>query len=72
VHSLIAGLIREAASASATAVDAELEARTLLALADGLTVQVLLGQLGRDEARQTLDAHVQKVCRTAGQNGQRA
>jgi hypothetical protein len=53
-------------------VDAELEARTLLALADGLTVQVLLGQLGRDEARQVLDAYVQKVCRAAGQNGQRA
>lgn len=64
VHGLIAGLIREAASASAATVDAEVEARTLLALADGLTIQVLLGQLGRDEARQVLDAHVQQLCRT--------
>jgi AcrR family transcriptional regulator len=72
VHRLIVGLIREAASAGAATVDAELEARTLLALADGLTVQVLLGQLGRDEARQALEAHVQKLCRTAGQNGQQA
>lgn len=78
VHRLIASLIRQAASASGATVDAELEARTLLALADGLTVQVLLGQLGRDEARQTLDAHVQKLCRADGRkeqngrNGQRA
>lgn len=72
VHKLIAGLIREAASASAATVDAELEARTLLALADGLTVQVLLGQLGRDEAQQTLDAYVQKLCRAAGPSEQRA
>jgi hypothetical protein len=26
------------------------------------------GQLGRDEARQTLGAHVQKLCRTAGKS----
>lgn len=44
VQRLIVGPIGEAASA-----DAELEASTLLALADGLTLQVLLGQLGRDE-----------------------
>ncbi|QMV21351.1 TetR family transcriptional regulator [Streptomyces sp. SCUT-3] len=62
VQGLLAGLVREAAG---TAVDAELEARTLLALADGLTVQVLLGQLGQDEARRILDAHVDGLCGSA-------
>jgi hypothetical protein len=65
VHRLLAGLIREAAGASGTTVDAELEARALLAIADGLTVQILLGQLGQNEARQILEAHVQKLCRQA-------
>jgi AcrR family transcriptional regulator len=64
VPRLLARLIQEAASASGTAVDAELQARTLLALADGLTVQTLLGQLSRDEARGILDAYVGKLCQT--------
>jgi AcrR family transcriptional regulator len=72
VHRLLAGLIRETASTCGTTVDAELEARTLLALADGLTVQTLLGQLEKDEARQILAAYVHKLCRTAGQAGKRA
>jgi AcrR family transcriptional regulator len=61
-HKLLTGLIREAARSSGAAVDAELEARTLLALADGLTVQVLLGQLEQNEAKRILDAYVKRLC----------
>jgi AcrR family transcriptional regulator len=58
VHRLLAELIRAAAGPG---VDAEHEARTLLALADGLTVQTLLGQLDRDRAREVLDAYVRRL-----------
>ena len=61
---LLTRLIREAAGSSGAAVDAELEARTLLALADGLTVQVLLDQLEQNEARKILDAYVKRLCGT--------
>ncbi|SOD63387.1 transcriptional regulator, TetR family [Streptomyces zhaozhouensis] len=54
VASLLTRLVAEVAAGSGASVDAAAEARALLALADGLTVQVLLGQLGRDEARRLL------------------
>jgi AcrR family transcriptional regulator len=54
VHELLTRLVRETAGPS---VDAAREAQTLLALADGLTLQVLLGQLSRDEARRVLDTY---------------
>jgi AcrR family transcriptional regulator len=59
-HALLARLIRAVAGPDA-AVHADLAARTLLALADGLTVQVLLGQLTRPEAHRILDAHVRTL-----------
>ncbi|MEV3872805.1 TetR/AcrR family transcriptional regulator [Streptomyces sp. NPDC049906] len=58
VHRLLAELIRGAAGPD---VDAAHEARTLLALADGLTVQTLLGQLDRDRAREVLDAYLRRL-----------
>ncbi|WP_255950079.1 TetR/AcrR family transcriptional regulator [Streptomyces odontomachi] len=63
-HALLARLIRAVAGPDG-GVDADLAARTLLALADGLTVQTLLGQLTRSEARRVLDAHVAAL-RAAG------
>jgi hypothetical protein len=38
--------------------DPQLEARTLLALADGLTVHVLIGHLTPHEAHDVLHAHL--------------
>lgn len=61
LHEMLAGLIREAAALAGTTVDAELEARTLLALADGLTVQVLLGQVRQQEAEEILDAYLARL-----------
>ncbi|MFC7304486.1 TetR/AcrR family transcriptional regulator [Streptomyces monticola] len=55
-HALLTRLIR--AATGAPAARAGREARTLLALADGLTVQTLLGQLDRAEAGRVLDAYV--------------
>ncbi|OSY51491.1 transcriptional regulator BetI [Streptomyces fradiae ATCC 10745 = DSM 40063] len=41
--------------------DAAREARTLLALADGLTAQVLIGHLTPDEAQDVLHAHLARL-----------
>lgn len=41
--------------------DPRLEARTLLALADGLTAQVLVGHLSPEAAREVLDAHLTRL-----------
>ncbi|MCX4631735.1 TetR/AcrR family transcriptional regulator [Streptomyces sp. NBC_01443] len=53
-------LITEAAADAGRAVplDPQREARTLLALADGLTAHVLIGHLTPDEARDVLHAHL--------------
>ncbi|MGW3296787.1 TetR/AcrR family transcriptional regulator [Streptomyces xiamenensis] len=42
----------------AVSLDPRREARTLLALADGLTAHVLIGHLGAPEAHEVLDAHL--------------
>ncbi|MYV99092.1 TetR family transcriptional regulator C-terminal domain-containing protein [Streptomyces sp. SID3343] len=62
-------LIAEAAESNDPAVplDAQREARTLLALADGLTAHVLIGHLTPHEAHDILDAHLiglWSVCRS--------
>ncbi|GAA3863956.1 TetR/AcrR family transcriptional regulator [Streptomyces sedi] len=54
VASLLTRLVADVTEESGARVNAAAEARALLALADGLTVQVLLGQLERDEARSLL------------------
>ncbi|MFC7546469.1 TetR/AcrR family transcriptional regulator [Plantactinospora sp. GCM10030261] len=56
-------LIREIVGATGATVDVEREARSIFALADGLTVQVLLGQIERDEARQILTTYVERLYR---------
>lgn len=55
-----AGLVEEACEGSERAVplDPRREARTLLALADGLTTHVLIGHLTPQTARDVLDAHL--------------
>ncbi|MEU9031124.1 TetR/AcrR family transcriptional regulator [Streptomyces sp. NPDC048383] len=42
--------------------DAHREARTLLALADGLTTHVLIGHLSRQAAQDVLHAHLGRLC----------
>lgn len=53
-------LVSEAREGSdrAAALDPQREARTLLALADGLTTHVLIGHLTPHEAHEVLDAHL--------------
>lgn len=59
---LLVRLIAEATGGSAdedaTPPDPQHEARTLLALADGLTAHVLIGHLTAEEAREVLHAHL--------------
>ncbi|MET9604214.1 TetR/AcrR family transcriptional regulator [Streptomyces sp. NPDC006512] len=54
------GLVAEAAggTGAAGALDARREARTLLALADGLTAHVLVGHLTPQDAQDVLHAHL--------------
>ncbi|WP_228990194.1 TetR/AcrR family transcriptional regulator [Streptomyces sp. DH8] len=56
-----ARLISEAAADRAAPLDPHLEARTLLALADGLTVHVLIGHLAPHEAHDVLHAHLARL-----------
>ncbi|WP_407564569.1 TetR/AcrR family transcriptional regulator [Streptomyces sp. 184] len=60
LHEVFARLIAEAAEDAdrAAPLDPRREARTLLALADGLTVHVLVGHLTPHEAHDVLDAHL--------------
>ncbi|MFE7116335.1 TetR/AcrR family transcriptional regulator [Streptomyces sp. NPDC057654] len=67
LQEVFAGLIWEASEAAAPAanegsaaapVDAQREARALLALADGLTTHVLIGHLAPREAEDVLHAHL--------------
>ncbi|MFF2652619.1 TetR/AcrR family transcriptional regulator [Streptomyces sp. NPDC058045] len=63
LQDLLVCLISEAAEGSwadvgATPPDPRREARTLLALADGLTTQVLIGHLAEGQAEEVLDAHL--------------
>ncbi|RMI37929.1 TetR/AcrR family transcriptional regulator [Streptomyces triticirhizae] len=66
VLDLLTRLVAEVTQARGVAVDPAAEARALLALTDGLTVQLLLGQLDRDEARGVLDARLRGLCGTDG------
>ncbi|MFI9362440.1 TetR/AcrR family transcriptional regulator [Kitasatospora sp. NPDC053057] len=61
LEGLLAGLIAEASDA----VDARREARTLLALADGLTAHVLIGHRTTAEAEELLHAHLAGVWEAA-------
>ncbi|MFB6891698.1 TetR/AcrR family transcriptional regulator [Kitasatospora sp. NPDC056327] len=55
-------LVREAGESTGCAsLDARREARTLLALADGLTVHVLVGRLAPQEAQDVLHAHLENL-----------
>ncbi|MFC4497526.1 TetR/AcrR family transcriptional regulator [Streptomyces ovatisporus] len=56
-HDTVAALLREATGRT----DPHVQARTLLALADGLTTHVLVGHLSSDAAQQTLDAHLRTL-----------
>ncbi|MDT0270790.1 TetR/AcrR family transcriptional regulator [Streptomyces sp. DSM 44915] len=58
---LVTGLVAEVADGRDGPVDAAAEARALLALADGLTVQTLLGQLDRGEARRVLEHQLRRL-----------
>ncbi|MEU9304516.1 TetR/AcrR family transcriptional regulator [Streptomyces sp. NPDC048269] len=60
-----ARLISEAGAGAgrAASLDAHHEARTLLALADGLTAQVLIGHLTPQEAQDVLHAHLSNLWR---------
>ena len=62
VRTLLTRLVAGVAADRGVALDAAAEARTLLALADGLTVQLLLGQLDREEARRVLDGQLRRLC----------
>ncbi|KAB8161260.1 TetR family transcriptional regulator [Streptomyces sp. 3MP-14] len=66
VLDLLTRLVAEVTEARGVAVDPAAEARALLALTDGLTVQLLLGQLDRAEARGVLDAQLRRLCGTGG------
>ncbi len=57
---VLRGSYRELLGAIATALDAE-EALALLALADGLTLHVLVGQLTPARAKKILDAHLSRL-----------
>ncbi|RSO04072.1 TetR family transcriptional regulator [Streptomyces sp. WAC 06783] len=57
LHGLFTRLITEATGSP----DAEREARTLLALTDGLTTHVLIGHLSPDTALDTLDSHLTRL-----------
>ncbi|MFH8596270.1 TetR/AcrR family transcriptional regulator [Streptomyces rimosus] len=57
LHGLFTRLITEATGSP----DAEREARTLLALTDGLTTHVLIGHLSPDMALDTLDSHLTRL-----------
>lgn len=63
-----AQLIAEAAedAGRAASLDAQREARTLLALADGLTAHVLIGHLTPYEAQDVLHAHLGGLWRHSG------
>jgi AcrR family transcriptional regulator len=66
LEGLLTRLLAEAGDAT---VDIEREARTLLALADGLTAHVLIGHRTAREAEEVLDAHLARLWagdRTAG------
>ncbi|MCX4807830.1 TetR/AcrR family transcriptional regulator [Streptomyces sp. NBC_01214] len=60
LHEAFTRLIAEAREGSdrAAPLDPQREARTLLALADGLTTHVLIGHLTPHEAHDVLDAHL--------------
>ncbi|MFE5555620.1 TetR/AcrR family transcriptional regulator [Streptomyces sp. NPDC056544] len=60
LHEAFTRLIAEAREGSdrAAPLDPQCEARTLLALADGLTTHVLIGHLTPHEAHEVLDAHL--------------
>ncbi|MFI8387675.1 TetR/AcrR family transcriptional regulator [Streptomyces sp. NPDC085540] len=60
LHEAFTRLIAEAGEGSdrAEPLDPQREARTLLALADGLTTHVLIGHLTPHEAHEVLDAHL--------------
>ncbi|MFB6578833.1 TetR/AcrR family transcriptional regulator [Streptomyces sp. NPDC056402] len=60
LHEAFTHLIAEAREGSdrAAPLDPQCEARTLLALADGLTTHVLIGHLTPHEAHEVLDAHL--------------
>ncbi|MFB6557797.1 TetR/AcrR family transcriptional regulator [Streptomyces sp. NPDC058682] len=60
LHEAFTRLIAEAREGSdrAAPLDPQREARTLLALADGLTTHVLIGHLTPHEAHEVLDAHL--------------
>ncbi|MFK8849552.1 TetR/AcrR family transcriptional regulator [Streptomyces sp. Ac-502] len=57
LHSLFTRLIAEATATP----DAEREARTLLALTDGLTTHVLVGHLAPEAALDALDSHLVRL-----------
>ncbi|MFH8407316.1 TetR/AcrR family transcriptional regulator [Streptomyces sp. NPDC018019] len=57
LHGLFTRLITEATGSP----DAEREARTLLALTDGLTTHVLIGHLPPDTALDALDSHLTRL-----------
>ncbi|MEU6059768.1 TetR/AcrR family transcriptional regulator [Streptomyces sp. NPDC047097] len=62
LQGLFTRLIEEAAAGGAGAgLDPEREARTLLALADGLTAQVLVGHLTERAAEEVLDAQLARM-----------
>jgi AcrR family transcriptional regulator len=56
-HETVAALLREATGTA----DPHVQARTLLALADGLTTHVLVGHLSEEAAREALDAHLRSL-----------
>lgn len=60
LHEVFVRLLTEAAEGTGreASLDAQSEARTLLALADGLTVHVLVGHLAPREAYDVLHAHL--------------
>ncbi|MEV0264751.1 TetR family transcriptional regulator C-terminal domain-containing protein [Streptomyces sp. NPDC050617] len=75
LQGVFAGLITEATEAvnpagnddrAAAPVDAQREARALLALADGLTTHVLIGHLAPREAEDILHAHLENLWERSG------
>ncbi|MFH7596809.1 TetR family transcriptional regulator C-terminal domain-containing protein [Streptomyces racemochromogenes] len=71
LEAMFARLLAEAAAARPRAVplDPRQEARTLLALADGLTTHVLIGHLSPPGAREVLHAHLARLWERVDQGG---
>ncbi|GGU48605.1 HTH-type transcriptional regulator PksA [Streptomyces albospinus] len=60
-YAALQGLFTRLISEATAATDPEYAARTLLALADGLTTHVLIGHLSPDEALAVLDCHLGRL-----------